>query len=136
MTGPGTLSLGDFTVTTPATQIGEVIDGLDGMVAATLQVRLAYGSSGTSINVYCQVSLDQSTTWIDVANVLLGTASEVAVLNLSGLTPKTSQYTPTDGALADDTCVDGVLGDRFRAKVVSQGTYAGQTVVSVRLVAR
>ncbi len=136
MNGPGVLSLGDFTVTTPATQIGEVIDGLDGMVAATLQVRLAYGSSGTLINVYCQTSLDQGVTYIDLANVLLGTASEVAVLNFSGLTPKTSQYAPTDGALADDICIDGILGDRFRAKVVSQGTYAGQTVVSVRIVAR
>ncbi len=136
MNGPGVLSLGDFTVTTPATQIGDVIDGLDGMVAANLQVRMAYGSGGTLVNVYCQVSLDQASTWVDVANVLLGTASEVAIINLSGLTPKTSQYNPTDGALADDTAVDGILGDRFRAKIISQGTYAGQTQVSIRLVAR
>lgn len=136
MNGPGVLSLGDFTITTPATQVSDVIDGLDGMVAANLQVRMAYGSGGTLVNVYCQVSLDQASTWVDVANVLLGTASEVAIINLSGLTPKTSQYNPTDGALADDTAIDGILGDRFRAKIISQGTYAGQTQVSVRLVAR
>ncbi len=136
MNGPGVLSLGDFTITTPATQTGVTVDGLDGMVAVTLQVRLAYGSSGTLINVYCQTSLDQGTTYLDLANVLLGTASEVAIINLSGLTPRTTQIMPTDGALPDDTCVDGVLGDRFRAKIVSQGTYAGQTVVSVRIVAR
>jgi len=136
MNGPGVYSLGDFTVTTPATQVGAVVDGLDGVGAITVQVRMSYGSGGTLANVYIQTSLDQGATYVDLANVLLGTASEVAIINLSGMTPKTTQINPTDGALADDTCIDGILGDRFRAKVISAGTYAGQTQVSTRLVAR
>jgi len=136
MNGPGVYSLGDFTVTTPATQISDVVDGLDGVGAITVQVRMSYGSGGTLANVYIQTSLDQGVLWTDIANVLLGTASEVAIINLSGMTPRTTQVSPTDGALANDTCVDGVLGDRFRTKVISAGTYAGQTQVSTRLVAR
>ena len=63
-------------------------------------------------------------------------ASAVEARNLSALTPKTADVMPTDGALADDTSVDGMLGDRFRLKIVSAGTYCGSPVLSVRLVAR
>jgi hypothetical protein len=60
-------------------------------------------------------------------------ASAVKVRNLSALTPKSADVMPTDGALADDTSVDGVLGDMFRLKVVSTGTYAGSTILSGRI---
>lgn len=132
----GVFSLGDFTITAAGTQVGDVVTELDGMQAALLQLRLAYGSGGTTIRAYVQCSADQGTTWYDVACVLFGTASEVALLNLSALTPKTTQVTPTDGALADDTSIDGLITDRMRLKVVSTGTYAGSTLLSARLVAR
>lgn len=132
MAATGIKDLGDFTVTAAGTQVGTPVTGLDGMTAATLQLRLAYGSGGTTVRAYVQTSLDQGTTWIDLACVLFGTASEVAVLNFSGLTPKTTAAVPTDGAMTDDTAVDGILGDRLRVKVVSTGTYAGSTVLSAR----
>jgi hypothetical protein len=132
----GIQSLGDFTITTASTQVGEWVTGFEGLLAMCAQLRLAYGSGGTSIKAYVQTSLDQGTTPIDIACVVFGTASEVAVLNLSALTPKTTQVVPTDGALADDTALDGILGDRFRFKVVSVGTYAGSTVLSARVNAR
>ncbi len=138
MNGPGVYGGDgwDVTVTTPATVVSSVVDGLEGVSAISVQIRMAYGSGGTKANVFLQTSLDQGVLWTDIANVLLGTASEVTILNLSGLTPKTSQITPTDGALGDDSCIDGVLGDRFRVKVISEGTYAGQTQISTRIVAR
>ncbi|TIU02330.1 MAG: hypothetical protein E5W43_00880 [Mesorhizobium sp.] len=136
MDNPGVFSLGDFTITAAGTQVGDVVTGLDGMLAALLQLRLVYGSGGTTVKAYVQCSADQETTWYDVACVAFGTASEVALLNLSALTPKTTAVVPSDGALADDTVVDGLLTDRMRLKVVSVGTYAGQTVLSARLVAR
>jgi hypothetical protein len=46
------------------------------------------------------------------------------------LTPRIAAATA--GSLAADTALDGTLGDRLRATVVSTGTYAGSTVVSVR----
>lgn len=136
----GTTSLtygdtGDFSITSAATYVGDWVDGFDGVTALTAQLRFAYGSGGTSAVIYLQTSLDGGTTAVDIAAMAVTTASETVVLNFSGLTPKTTQITPTDGALTSDTAVDGVLGDRFRVKVVSVGTYAN-TVVSARIVTR
>jgi hypothetical protein len=60
--------------------------------------------------------------------------SEENVVNLSGLTPKTTIITPA--ALADDTCQDGIFGDRWRARILTVGTYAGNTSLSLRMNAR
>lgn len=136
MNSPGIYSLGDIAITGAGTQTGTVVDGLDGMTAVTLQARLAYGSGGTKVSAYIQTSLDQGSTWVDIACITFGTAGATKIVNLSGLTPKTTEVTPADGALADDTCVDGVLGDRLRVKAVSTGTYAGSTVLSVRAAVR
>ena len=148
MENPGIYNLGDYALTTAVT--GEVItdgvsasgedqaflDQLEGMLAASVQIKFAYGSGGTSLKVYIQTSLDQGATWIDVACAAFTTSSATKVLNLSGLTPKTSAATPSDGALTDDTALDGVLGDRWRAKITSVGTYAGSTTLSCRMMAR
>lgn len=142
MTNPGVYDLASIALTTALT--GEVVTDisgveyvgdLEGMLAASLQVRFAYGSAGTTCKVYVQTSLDQGTTWCDVCSVSLTTASATKIVNLSGLTPKTTAASPADGALADDTCLDGVMGDRWRVKVTSTGTYAG-TTLAVRLTAR
>jgi hypothetical protein len=45
-----------------------------------------------------------------------------------------AQYTPTDGTLAANTCKDGLLGNMYRAKFTSTGTYAGNTSVRIDLV--
>ncbi len=136
MIAPGLYSLGDFAVTASAIHIGEPITGLGGAIAISLSARLSYGSGGSSIRAFFQTSLDQGTTWQDVACILFGTASEHQEANISGLTPKTTLLTPSDGALADDTVIDGILGDMFRCKVISTGTYAASTVLSTRIVAR
>jgi hypothetical protein len=136
MISPGLKSLGDITITAAGTQTATAVEDLDGMLAAAVQFRLAYGSGGTSVKAYLQTSLDQGSTWIDVACFTATTASAVRVVNLSALTPKTTLVTPTDGALSDDSAVDGILGDRLRLKVVSVGTYAGSTLLTVRAVVR
>jgi hypothetical protein len=126
----------DVTVTTAGTTICDAITGLTNLTAASIQARFVYGSGGTACKVYVQTSIDQGSTWVDVACVAFGTANATKVVNLSGLTPVTTPATPTDGTLTDNTCVDGILGDRLRVKVVSTGTYAGGTVVSVRAMER
>ncbi len=68
--------------------------------------------------------------------MVFNTAGEIEAVNISALTPKTTQMAPTDGTLTDDTTVDGVLGDRLRAKVVSTGIYAGSTLLSVSAVVK
>ena len=135
MRNPGAYSLGDFSITAAGEVVGEWLSALEGMLRLTAQIALAYGSGGASIKAYLQTSLDGGTTPIDIACFTFTTAGATKVRNLSALTPKTSDVTPSNGALADDTSVDGILGDRVRLKIVSTGTYAGSTVLRGRFVA-
>lgn len=144
---PGLYDLGSASITTAVTgsiitdgtsASGEdqnFIDRLEGIMAAAVQFRFAYGAGGVSARAFLQTSLDQGVTWMDIACMAFGTASEIAVLNLSGLTPKTTLVVPNDGALADDTAIDGILGDRLRVKITTTGTYSN-TTISVRTAVR
>ena len=131
MLNPGIYNLADRALTTAINEAQTAIVALDGMTAASIQARLAMGTGGTTAKVYVQTSLDQGTTWIDIACLAFTTTGALKVVNLSGLTPKGTPAVPTDGALADDTVIDGILGDRLRAKIITTGTYSA-AVVSVR----
>ena len=126
----GTFSLGDFSIGAAATQVGEVVDDLSGALAVTLSARLAYGSGGTSCYALVETSLDQGVTWVQIARFDFTTSGLQKVVTVSGLTPRLAAASA--GSLSADTALDGTLGDRLRATVVSTGTYAGSTVVSVR----
>jgi hypothetical protein len=136
MDSPGAFTLGDFTVGAAATQIGDEVDDIEGLQAVNLQVRFAYGSGGTKTNVYIQTSIDQGQSWFDIANIAFTTTAGVEVVNLSALIAVTTPVAPVNLALADNTTLNGLIGDRLRAVVVSTGTYSGQTLVSVRGTAR
>lgn len=136
MDSPGYYSLADLPITTALTGSAQTaIENLEGMLAGTIQAKFAYGSGGTSAKAYVQTTLDNGLTWVDIASITFTTASATKIINLSGLTPKTTAVTPSDGALSDDTCVDGVLGDALRVKITTTGTYANSTL-SVKLIAR
>ena len=126
----GTFSLGDFSISTAATQVGEVVDDLSGALAITLSARLAYGSGGTSCYAIVETSLDQGVTWVQIARFDFTTSGLQKLLTVSGLTPRVAAANA--GSLSADTALDGTIGDRLRATVVSTGTYAGSTVLSVR----
>ncbi len=143
MTSTGTFTLGDLTITSAGTYAGPIVTDLAGILSATVQLRFEYGAAGTDARAYLQTSLDQGTTFIDIACVLFGTVSETVILNFSGLTPvgfsvdsPPSPLIPTDGALLDNTVVDGVLGDRFRIKIISTGTFSSMTLLSSRITVR
>jgi hypothetical protein len=110
------------------------LSGLGDIAAACLQVNFNYGSGGTSVKITIETTLDQGVTWIEVARLAFTTTSAEKLVNLSALTPKVAAYSAV--ALSDDTAVDGILGDRWRAKKIVLGTYAGNTSVSVRMQAR
>lgn len=135
MLNPGIYALADRAITTAINEAQSPIVDLEGMTAVSIHARLAYGSGGTTAKVYVATSLDQGVTWVDVACLAFGAAGAVKVLNVSGLTPKGTPAVPTDGALADDTTLDGILGDRLRARVVTAGTYAN-SIVTVRVAVR
>lgn len=131
MITPGFKSLGVFNITTAGTQTGDAVD-LTGLLALTVQARFAWGSGGTTCKVYVQTSIDDGNTWVDFACFAFGnTSAESPILNFSKLTPKTTQIVPTDGTLADDTAIDGIISSLVRCKVVVAGTYAGSTVMTV-----
>lgn len=123
------LSLGSVEIGAAATVTGAAVTGLAGMSAVTLSARLSYGAGGTAVIATVQTSLDQGATWIDIARMDFATAGAQKIMNLSGLTPRTSAYAVTP--LNAEGANDGILGDRLRAAVVSTGTYTGSTVLSI-----
>lgn len=141
MLNPRVYSLGDRAITAAVTDevITEglaangaaqaLIDRLEGMKAVTLTALFTYGSGGTSVKVDVETCLD-GFNWIPIARFAFTTATAHKTMTVSGLTPKTAAA--AIAALSDDTALDGVLGDRLRAKITSTGTYAGNTSVSVR----
>ena len=110
------------------------IDRLDGILAALIEFRFTYGSGGTSGYAIVETSLDGGTSWIEVARFDFTTASKTRIVNLSALTPRTALYDPA--ALSADSAIDGVLGPLWRCRLTSVGTYAGSTLLAVRLHAR
>lgn len=135
MDNPGAFTLGDFQVGTAGQQNGTPVTSLEGMAAASLQVRLSSAAGDSSINVYIQTSLDQGQSWFDIACVGFTTTPGVQTLNVSGL-DKAEPTAPSNLGLAPGTIADGPVGDRLQAIVVSTGTYGGSPLVSVRGVAR
>ncbi len=135
MLNPGDYSLCDHSLTTALASVAQTpIQNLEGMIAATILLKFSYGSGGTTARAYVQITLDDGVTWIDVACRSWTNVSETKVINLSGLTP-VAAFTPSDGAMADNTLQDGVLGSAMRVKLLTTGTYAN-TIISVKLSAK
>lgn len=87
------------------------------------------GTGGTSADAYVQTSADDGTHWWDIANFHF-TAAGTKVVNLSMLTPVTTQPTLTEGSLTANTAVDGIVGSLLAVKYVTVGTWsAGQLSV-------
>lgn len=134
MTNPGDYVLFAGGITGALTaQAQTAIEDLEGMLAATIVAKMTYGSSGTTIVAVVQTSIDGGTTWYDVARFDFTTASATKYVNLSGLTAKGATAVT---ALGSEGVVDGLLGSRMRAVITSTGTYAGGTLLDVRMVAR
>lgn len=109
------------------------IDELEGMLSASIVARFAYGSGGTSVSALVQTSFDDGTVWFDVARLDFTTSSGTRYENLSGLTAKgATAY----AALSGEGVNDGLLGPMFRAVITSVGTYAGGTLLDLRISAR
>ena len=127
------------TITTALTAVASTalqVQGQMGVESVTVQANFTYGSGGTNATVYIQTSLDGGTTWVDIACWQFTTSSLRQVANLSALTPVTTLYTATDAALTVNTAKDGVIGNLFRTKTTTTGTYATSTTLRVDLIAR
>ena len=126
----------------PATTITTAVTGLTttaelnlaGMTSLAVFSKLTYGSGGTTAKIWVQTSFDQGTTWVDIVSHAFATAT-LSRLSTVVLT-SAANITMTDGTLADNTVLNGVLGDRLRVKYTTTGTYAGSTSLKVWAVAK
>lgn len=112
------------------------IEGMDGALGVTISANFVYGSGGDTLKVIVETTLNQGSTWIEVARLAFAQASLEKVVTLSALTPVTTVYTPT--TLSDDAVKDGIIGTRWRYRILkgAGAAYAGNTGLSVRLTAR
>lgn len=141
MDAPGIFNLGDRAITVALTDVvitegvsvagaGQAeIDQLDGMDGVSLQASFVYGSGGTTCIVTVQTSLDQGASWIDIARFDFATSNAKKIANISAASAVAPAVVSPLGA---EGKLDGILGDRLRAKVTSTGTFAGNSSVSVR----
>lgn len=136
LSAPNVYTLAAEAVTTSTTFTGEWFEDLEGVEKLTAILKLEWGSGGSTIKGYLQTAIDDTDTPIDIACITFAMASKVRVYNFTADTSVTTPITPTDGALPDDTAVGGILGNKFRFKFVSTGTYAGSTAISARIHAR
>jgi hypothetical protein len=103
----------------------------------TVQSKFLYGAGGTTTKVFVQTTLDGGATWVDIVSHAFTTTAGTKVSSVtSDVAPASQGLTPGDGALTDNTIIQGVIGSRIRSKVVTTGTYSGATSIDVRVVAK
>lgn len=131
-----TTLLAETVITTALTgQASSVTLLAAGLRALALQAHFQYGSGGTSTKAWVQTSVDGGTTWVDVACFAFATAAGRKVAAVHALASQTP-VDASDGALADNTVLNGPLGDRLRVKLTTTGTYGGNTRLTVTAVAK
>lgn len=132
-TGGGAVTLlPATTIAAAGTATGGTIPGFGGCTLLHIQQKFAYGSGGTNVTSYVQTSFDEGATWFDIAASRFTTSAATRMYTVqSGALAGTASTTPGDAALTIDTTLQGFIGDRFRVKYISTGTYAGATTLTV-----
>src|SRR5262245_54921578 len=127
------LTLLDEAITTAVTGVTPDPSGADFYADyVAIEAVFAYGSGGTTATAYVQTSFDGGLTWIDVASFQFTTTSGRKVSALAAdRAPASQAFTPSDGALTANTVIDGLIGDLWRCKLTTTGTYAGNTNLKV-----
>ena len=99
------------------------------------QAVFLYGASGTDAMAWVQTSLDNGSTWFDIINFRFALTAATLIASVKNFVAATAiTNTPLDAALADNTILDGIIGDRLRVKWSSTGTYTGSTSLAVTVV--
>lgn len=130
-TGGGVVTLYAGTITAAGTVVSGTVNA-GGVVNVISQATFTYGSGGTTAKAYVQTSIDNGTTWIDTNTFAFATTTATRLFRWGVAAGSgTAQVTPTDGSLTDNTMVNGVIGDLLRVKIISTGTYAGNTTLAV-----
>lgn len=97
----------------------------------TVQCAFTVGGGGTTAKAYLQTTLDNGTTWFDIACFSFTTSSLTNIYNLTSNTAKTTAVVPGNAVLTANTVVDGLIGNKLRTRYVTTGTYTGTTTLKV-----
>lgn len=144
MNGAGIYNLGDRVITAALTDqvitesslnnaVATYIGNLDGMTSVTLFADFEFGATGTTCIVVVQTSINQGADWIDIARFDFATSDAQKTANIAAAA---AAAVAAVSALGSESKIDGVLGDRLRAKITTTGTYSVNTSVSVRAAVR
>ena len=128
--------LDTLTITAAGTVTGNPVYIGPDAAFLTFEAIFTYGSGGSTAKAYLQTSLDGGATWIDIGHASFTTATASKLFPINGVGSMPAATAPTDGSLAADTVLDGVLGEFIRTKVVTTGTYAGGTTLLIAAVTK
>lgn len=101
----------------------------------TLDATITVAGGGTTAKAWVQTSFDAGTSWVDIANFAFTTATAKRLYHLTPVAV-TTIATPTEGSLADNTAVNGLLGTMVRVKLTTTGTYTGASSFVIRALAK
>jgi hypothetical protein len=136
MNGQRFTLLAPLTIGAPVSGVTPPITDLSGMRYLVVMANFLYGAAGTTVKAWVQTSLDGGLTWIDVMSFafLLAAANKVSAVGV--YTALAAVAVPGDGVLADNTIVNGLLGDQIRVKYITTGTYTGATSLALYATAK
>lgn len=95
---------------------------------ATLHTNYVFGAGGTSLKIYLQTTLDDGVTWRDVICHVTGGIPSDKASSVSADVVAPAANEGTDGALPDDTMINGIFGRKWRVKIIIVGTYTTTTL--------
>ena len=99
------------------------------------QASRSAAGGGTTAKAWVQTSFDGGASWNDIANFAFTTTTATRIYHLTAAAV-TAIATPTDGTLADNTAVNGLLGSVVRVKLTTTGTYTGASSFVIRALAK
>lgn len=102
---------------------------VDGATAISLTAKFVRAAGGTTAKFWIQTSVD-GLVWADIANFAFTTSS----LNKAAAVTESVAHTHAtilDGTLGDNLILNGYLGNRFRVKYTTTGTYTGASTIEI-----
>ncbi len=108
--------------------VGPFCRDLDAQRGVLLVANCQNPIGGTYVTEFIQSSADGGLTWYDVANFTFTTSNALVGYNLTGRTPITTKTNLTNLTIANNTSLDGALGDRLQVVWSSTGTYNAGTL--------
>lgn len=125
------------TISANVTVAGTPITGIGGMKYLVVEAVFLYGAGGGTVDAYIQTSVDAGASWLDIMNFRFTTAAATKVSAVVWSTALAAAVSPGDAALASNTILNGLLGDRLRLKYVTASTvYSGATSLAVFAIAK